>query len=65
MASSRGLKRNLKIDLDHYNEDLRFHGLKSINLNAGSMDPSKAREALSFAVFRSAGVPAPSSARPP
>jgi spore coat protein CotH len=62
MASSRGLKRNFKIDLDHYKTELRFHGLKSINLNAGAMDPSKAREALSFAVFRAAGVPAPRTA---
>ncbi len=62
MASARGLKRNLKIDLVHYDNDVRFHGLKSINLNAGSMDPSKARESLSFAVFRAAGVPAPRTA---
>ena len=62
MASARALKRNLKIDLDHYDDDLRFHGLKTINLNAGSMDPSKMREALSFAVFRAAGVPAPRTA---
>ena len=41
---------------------LRFHGLKSINLTAGAMDPSKMREALSFAVFRAAGVPAPRTA---
>jgi spore coat protein H len=41
MASARGLKRNLKIDLDHYDNDIRFHGLKTINLNAGAMDPTK------------------------
>ena len=58
MASARGLKRNFRIDLDHYDEDLRFHGLKSINLNAGAMDPTRGREVLSYAVFRAAGVPA-------
>jgi spore coat protein CotH len=62
MASARSLKRNLKISLDHYDEEERFHGLKSINLNAGAMDPTKAREVLSFAVFRAAGVPAPRTA---
>src|SRR5205085_8062526 len=62
MASSRGLKRNFKIELDHYDTDLRFHGLKTINLNAGAMDPTKGREALSFAVIRAAGVPAPRTA---
>src|SRR5205823_8507436 len=60
--SARGLKRNFKIELDHYDTDLRFRGLKIINLNAGAMDPTKAREALSYAVFRAAGVPAPRTA---
>src|SRR5262249_8874175 len=44
MASARGLKRNFKIDFNHYDENQSFHGLKSINLNAGAMDPTKARE---------------------
>ncbi|MBI1914630.1 MAG: CotH kinase family protein [Planctomycetes bacterium] len=59
LMSARGLKRNFKIELDHYHADQRYHGLKTINLNAGAMDPTRAREALSFAVFRAAGVPAP------
>jgi spore coat protein CotH len=62
MASSRGLKRNFKVDFNHYDEDKNFHGLKSINLNAGAMDPTRAHEALSYAVFRAAGVPAPRTA---
>jgi hypothetical protein len=62
MASARGLKRNFKLDFDHYDTTLRFHGLKTLNLNAGAFDPSRAREALSFAVFRAAGVPAPRTA---
>jgi spore coat protein CotH len=62
MASARGLKRNFKIELDHYDKDQRYQGLKTINLNAGAMDPTRGREALSFAVFRAAGVPAPRTA---
>jgi spore coat protein CotH/Ca2+-binding EF-hand superfamily protein len=62
MASSRGLKRNLKIEFDHYDTELRLLGLKTLNLNAGAMDPTRAREALSFAVFKAAGVPAPRTA---
>jgi spore coat protein CotH/Ca2+-binding EF-hand superfamily protein len=58
VASTRGLKRNFKIELDHYDADLRFHGLKTLNLNAGAVDQTKMREALSFSVFRAAGVPA-------
>src|ERR1700722_9265444 len=29
MASTRGLKRNFKVNLDHYEEDHRFHNLKT------------------------------------
>jgi hypothetical protein len=62
MASARGLKRNLKLDFDRYDDTLRFHGLKTLNLNAGAMDPTRAREVLSYAIFRAAGVPAPRTA---
>jgi spore coat protein H len=62
MASAMALKRNLKIDFDRYDEDNRFHGLKTLNLNAGAMDPTKGHEVLSYAVFRDAGVPAPRTA---
>ena len=57
-TTSRGLKRNFVIELDHYDDKLRFHGLKSIVLNAGGLDPTRGREAFSFAAFRAAGVPA-------
>lgn len=62
MASSRNLKRSLKIDLDRHDEAGRFHGLKSLTLHCGVHDPSKAREALAYAVYRAAGVPAPRTA---
>src|SRR5262249_6085894 len=62
MASSRGLKRNFKIELDHYDDEQKYHGLKTLNLNAGAMDPTRAREVLSYAVFRAAGVAAPRTA---
>jgi spore coat protein CotH len=49
------------VDLDRpdYRE---FHGLHAMLLQAGALDPTKAREALAFAVFRAAGVPAPRTA---
>lgn len=56
------LKRNLKVDFDRHDPKQRFHGLKSINLNAGAMDPAGVREALAFAVFREAGIPTPRTA---
>ena len=63
MASSRSIKRSMKVELDHFNENgPRFHELKKLNLNAGAMDPTKGREALAFAAYRAAGVPAPRTA---
>lgn len=62
VISSGKLKRNLKIDLERYHADQRFHGRKSINLNAGAADATKLREGLAYAVYRAAGVPAPRTA---
>ena len=62
VSTDKMLKRNLKIELDHYDENQRFHGLKTITLNAGAVDASRMREALAYGVFRSAGVPAPRTA---
>ena len=44
MGSSGSLKRNLKIDLDRYQEDAQFEGIKALNLNAGGVDPTRLRE---------------------
>ena len=58
MASAGGLKRSLLVDLEPSgNQD--FHGLRAMLLQCGALDPTKAREALAFAIFRDAGVPAP------
>jgi putative membrane-bound dehydrogenase-like protein len=60
-ASSRGLKRPLKIEFNKF-DDQRFHGLTSLQLHAMPMDPAKGREVLAYSVFRAAGVPAPRTA---
>ena len=63
MFSMRQLKRSLKIELDHYGKDApKFYGLRKFNLHAGVMDPTKVREALSYAFFRAAKVAAPRTA---
>jgi hypothetical protein len=62
VTSMQSLKRNFKIDLQHYDGDALWHGRKSITLNAGAMDPGRLREALAYAVYRAAGVPAPRTA---
>ncbi|MGH7134970.1 MAG: CotH kinase family protein, partial [Pirellulales bacterium] len=56
-VSARGLKRPLKIAFDKF-EKQQFNGLSAVQLHAMPLDPSKAREALAYAVFRSAGTPA-------
>ncbi len=61
-STAGALKRNLKIELDHYGADGRLQGAKTLNLNAGGSDPTRLREAMAFEVFRSAGVPAPRTA---
>ena len=56
MSTSRNLKRSLKVDLDKYDDAARFHGLKSLTLNCGVMDPSKTRERGSrIRIYRAAG----------
>lgn len=62
VSSDKFLKRNLKVELDHYDEDQRFKKLKTITLNSGAVDATRMREALAYAVFRAAKVPAPRTA---
>jgi spore coat protein H len=62
MDAAGTIKKSFKIDLARYNDKLRFHDLKSINLNSGVADPSKARDTLAYAAYRRAGVPAPRTA---
>ena len=61
MASAGGLKRSFLVDLDRA-DHAEFHGLHAMQLQGGALDPTKAREALAFALFREAGVPAPRTA---
>lgn len=56
------LKRPFKIDFDRYGSGRDFQGLKMISLSNNFGEPSQLREALAFAVFRAAGVPAPRTA---
>jgi spore coat protein H len=61
-SSQPGLKKPFRIDFDRYLEDQTFKGVTKISLNNLIMDPSGAREALGFALYRQAGVPAPRTA---
>jgi len=56
------LKRNFKVELDRYSDAQRFHGHKTINLNAAAVDPTRLREAIGYGIYRDAGVAAPRTA---
>ena len=52
-------KFSFKIDFNEYQDDLEFKGLKKVNLQSCAADPSMLREAVSYRLFRDAGVPCP------
>ena len=62
MLSSSSRKRPLKIDFNRYVDGQKFHGMQQLNLHSDVMDPTHVRQALSYAVFREAGIPSPRTA---
>lgn len=60
-VSARGVKRPLKIAFDRF-AHLPWKDLPAIQLHSMPLDPSKAREALAYSLFRSAGIVAPRTA---
>src|SRR5262245_51982358 len=62
MTSLGGLKRPFKLDFDHFVEGQRFHKLNTVALSNHALVPSHLREALSYAIYRAAGVSAPRTA---
>lgn len=58
MSSTQGLKRPLKIDVNRYVEDQSLHGISMLPLANNTFDATRIREALGYALFRAAGVPA-------
>lgn len=61
-TTSRVLKRPFKVELDRNVEGQAFLGVRKLSLNVHVMDPTLCREALAYAVYREAGVPAPRTA---
>lgn len=59
MATARSLKKSFKFDLNRNVTGQKLDGQTMLNFNCGVSDPTLAREALSYAYFRDAGVPAP------
>jgi spore coat protein H len=53
---------NLKVKTDQFGGKGDWEGVETLNFNAGARDPSLMREAMAYAIFRAAGVPAPRTA---
>jgi hypothetical protein len=62
VTSQGRLKRPFKIDLARSVPGQNFHGLRKLTLNNNVMDPTCAREVLSYGVYRSLAVPCPRTA---
>jgi CotH protein len=62
LGSRSSSKPGLKVDLDYYQADQTFLGLKSFVLDNLVQDSSMLKERLSMAMFRRLGIPAPREA---
>lgn len=62
MATAQSLKKSMKFDLNRIADGQKLDGLTMLNFNCSVSDPSKVREAFTYAYFRDAGVPAPRTA---
>jgi hypothetical protein len=54
-------KLSMKMKFSEYDPDLRFHGLKKLNLHSSLRDASHLHERVSYKLFREFGVLAPRS----
>jgi hypothetical protein len=54
-------KLSMKLKFDEYEPELRFFGLKRVNLHAMMRDPSLLHEKLTYDLYREVGVAAPRS----
>ncbi|MEP7338433.1 MAG: CotH kinase family protein [Acidobacteriota bacterium] len=62
MASRNSPKKSFKLDFNQFVKKQKLFGLTKLNLNNNALDGSQIREAVSYEIFRQAGVPAPRTA---
>lgn len=60
-GSRTPIKPGLRLEIDKYDKDRRFLGLRTIVLRNNSQDASMMHERMSMAFFRRMGIPAPRS----
>jgi hypothetical protein len=61
-SAAAPLRASFKLKVDAYGAKGSWDGEKTLNFAAGVVDTSLMREAIAFALFRAAGVPAPRTA---
>jgi spore coat protein H len=61
-SAAAPFRANLKVKTDFFGSKTDWNDVETVNFHAGVLDPSLMREALGFALFRAAGVPAPRTA---
>ena len=61
-SAAAPLFANFKLKFDVHGTKGTWDGEKTFNLHAGVVDTSKMRDAVAYAIFRAAGVPAPRTA---
>jgi spore coat protein CotH len=57
-TADKPFSTNLKVKTDLFGGKADWNGVETLNFNFGARDPSLMREALAYAIFREAGVPA-------
>lgn len=55
-------KLSMKLKFNEYSPDLRFYGLKRLNLHSMVWDPTKLHDRLAYDMFRELGIETPRSA---
>ncbi len=61
VAQLRSSRYSFKIEFDHYDDTLSYHGLDKLNLNNGIFDNSYMKDYLVYQMMNDFGVPAPLS----
>jgi spore coat protein CotH len=61
-SGANPFRANFKVKTGLFGGKNAWNGIETLNIHAGVLDPSLMREALAFALFRAAGVPAPRTA---
>jgi spore coat protein H len=62
LSSREGLKRSLKLDLNHFVKGQKLAGMSQFNLHNSVRDSSGMNEAIAYRLFREGKVPAPRTA---